>query len=313
MSGLAHELSGKRILVTGAGGFVGRAVMSRIAQIGARPVGLVRRHDPAPGADTGAWVYADLVTDPLDGLLSAAAPDGVIHCAGRASAPDTDAGRTSLYDANLMATVRLIAALSRMSSRPRVVVVSSAAIWAPMQPDQSMIDEQHPIRPSASYGVSKAAATLHALAEADRLDLDLAVAVLFNVIGPNQHKHMVPQVFIDAIRANPFSFALQNADVVRDWIDLTDVADALVALSRPNGPRGMFNVSTGTGRSLKHMIGEICKVGGWTPSLCPSDAAPAPGVAKSIGNPQKLRAATDWAPKVDLAQSLHRMIYGQGV
>ena len=312
MIGLAQNLSGKRILVTGAGGFVGRAVMAGVEQAGVIPIGLVRSACSVPANLPWAWVTANLVTDPLDALLADAAPEVVIHCAGRTTAPDTEDGRAALLADNLTATHRLIAAVSQMPKRPRVVVASSAAIWAPMAPDQTMIDEHHPMQPMASYGISKAAATRYALAEANRLGLDLAVAVLFNVIGPGQHRYMAPQVFIDAIRANPSTFLLQNANVVRDWIDLADVASALVSLSRLGGPTGMFNVATGTGRSLKDVIVEICTVGGWTPQFLPSRCSPPPGVSKSVGNPQKLMAATGWVPRVDLSESLRRMIYHTG-
>jgi nucleoside-diphosphate-sugar epimerase len=297
------DLKGHKVLVTGANGFVGRAVMQALETAGAVPVGLVRSGDPAEGR-----VVADLLAGPLDPLLADTPPDSIIHCAGLTAAPDTDAGRDALFAANLTATARLIAAVSRMPRPARVVVVSSAAIWASMPDGLAAIDETHPMRPVGAYGVSKAAATLHALAEADRLGLDLAVAVPFNIMGPGQRPQMVPQVFIDALRASPPQFTVPNPTVVRDWIDLRDVADALVRLAIPDGPCGMFNVASGTGRTLTEMAGAICAAGGWRTEILPAKTASSPGVLRSIGNPARLMQATGWAPRHSLSDSLHAMI-----
>ena len=309
MDNTGRGMAGRRVLVTGAGGFVGGHVMAALAQAGATPVGLVRRLLPVPQDDGFHWAAADLITDPLDDFLAGLQPDAIIHCAGRTAAPDTDAGRADLFAANLTATARLIAAASRMQQKVRLVIVSSAAIWAPMPPGLVAIDETHPMRPVAAYGVSKAAATLHALAESDRLDLDLAVAVPFNVIGPGQPRRLVPQVFIDRLRAAPATLALSNAGAVRDWIDVRDVATALVALSQPNGPRGLFNIASGTGISLHDIATALCRIGNWHPAINEDAAQGAAGVSRSIGDARRLTAATGWAHQITLETSLRDMIH----
>ncbi|MFN4154079.1 MAG: NAD-dependent epimerase/dehydratase family protein [Paracoccaceae bacterium] len=300
-------LAGLRILVTGAGGFVGGRVMVALAQAGAVPVGLVRT---APCHNGFQTVCADLVTDPLDDLLAGLRPEAIIHCAGRTAAPDTDAGRADLFAANLTATALLIAAASRLPHPVRLVIVSSAAIWSPMEPGMAAIDEGHPMRPVAAYGVSKAAATLLALAESDRLDLDLAVAVPFNVIGTGQPRHLVPQVLIDQLRTDPTTLTL-NATSVRDFVDARDVAAALVALSHPKGPRGLFNIASGAGVSLKDMATTLCRVGGWHPEIREAAPQDAPGVNRSIGDVRRLTAATGWTPQIPLERSLRDMIHPQ--
>ncbi|MFN4130785.1 MAG: NAD-dependent epimerase/dehydratase family protein, partial [Paracoccaceae bacterium] len=163
MDHTAQAMTGRRVIVTGAGGFVGGHVMTTLAQAAATPIGLIRALPPARQDHGFLWASADLVTDPLDALLAELRPDAIIHCAGLTAAPDTDAGRDALFAANITATARLIAAVARMQRPVRLVIVSSAAIWAPMPPGLTAIDEAHSMRPVAAYGVSKAAATLHAL------------------------------------------------------------------------------------------------------------------------------------------------------
>ncbi|NEX46413.1 NAD-dependent epimerase/dehydratase family protein [Pseudotabrizicola algicola] len=300
-------MKGLRVLVTGAAGFVGRHVVHHLLQAGAEPIGLVRTMSPGQEGQPFACVSADLVNDPLDDLLHNLQPDAIIHCAGRTFAADTDEGRAQLDADNLAATTRLISAAARMPESLRLVIVSSAAIWAPMPDDLSAIDETHPMRPVAAYGVSKAAATLHALAEADRLGLDLAVGVPFNVIGPGQPQRLVPQVFIDTLRSRSGPLGVASG-VVRDWVDVRDVAAALVGLARPNGPRGLFNIASGKGVDLHAMLEAVCRIGNWKADVDVAAQPASSGVSRSIGDCRRLHAATGWAPRICLDDSLRDMI-----
>ena len=294
----------RRVLVTGAGGFVGRAVMQALHDAGATPIGLMR----GAGGTGHAQVQVDLGTDPLDPVLAQVEAGAIIHCAGRTLVPDTDQGRAQMMADTLTATSRLCAAVARMSVPVRLVVVSSAAIFAPMQPDQTQIDETHPIGPVSTYGLAKAAATRAAL---ETQGLDLAVAVPFNVIGPGQARHLVPQVFIDRLRSDPASLRVTDGSVLRDWIDVRDVAAALVALAQPGAPSGLFNVATGQGRSLSEVLQALCDLGGWPHPPRDHPTTPA-GVARSIGSARRLTEATGWAPLIPFDQSLRDMIRATG-
>jgi nucleoside-diphosphate-sugar epimerase len=308
MDRAARGVAGRRVIVTGAAGFLGGHVMAALSQAGAFPIGLVKNPAHLQKGDGITFARADLVHDSLDPLLRSMQAEVVIHCAGRTFAADTDEGRQQLFADNVTATARLISAAARMPRPLRLVIVSSAAIWAPMPDSLTAIDESHAMRPVATYGVSKAAATLHALAEAERLGLDMAVGVPFNVIGPGQPPRLVPQVFIKKLRADPETFAL-NATSVRDWVDVRDVAEALVSLSQPGGPQGLFNIASGIGVDLKDMLSALCRVGNWHPVICEGAQQAASGVSRSIGNPQRLIAATGWSPRFRLEDSLRDMIF----
>lgn len=308
MDHTTQGIKGRRVIVTGAAGFLGAHVLTALSQAGAEPIALVRGAAQVRDALGTVFVAADLVHDPLEQVLKDIQADAIIHCAGRTFAADTDDGRAHLFVDNVTATSRLISAVARMPKRPRMAIVSSAAIWAPMADSLEAIDESHPMRPVAAYGESKMAATLHALAEADRLGLDLSVGVPFNVIGPGQPRRLVPQVFIDQLRADPESFTL-HATAVRDWVDVRDVATALVILAQPGGPQGLFNIASGKGIGLRAMLATLCQIGGWNPVIRESIQQATSGVSRSIGDSRRLMQATGWGQRFTLQQSLRDMIF----
>ena len=288
---------GRRVAVTGAAGFLGGHVMRALAAAGAVPVGLARR---AGGGLRGA----DLVQDPLEPVLAAIRPEAIIHCAGQTVATADAAGRERLFANNLTATTRLLDAVARTDAEVRVVVVSSAAIWAPMPPGLARIDERFEMAPIAAYGESKRAATQEALAR----DLDVAVAVPFNILGPGQPGHLVPQVFIDQLRDGSGRFSLRGPEVARDWLDVRDVAAALIALAEPGRARGLFNVASGDGVSLCEIVAALCRIGGWRPEIEEVISVAKSGVPRSIGDASRLRATTGWGPVIPLEQSLTEMV-----
>ncbi|MGB8813750.1 MAG: NAD(P)-dependent oxidoreductase [Paracoccaceae bacterium] len=307
MTNTQFSSSGMRVLVTGAGGFLGRHVTAGLLAKGAQVTALLRHIVPLQSGVAGIEVL-DLETGDIGALLRRVGPDVILHCAGLIAAPDDEDGRARLMRANYTVTDRLLHAARSLPQPPRVVLVSSAAIWAPMVPGQGAITEEHPMRPVAAYGVSKAAATLLGLAMNARGDLPVAVGVPFNVIGPGQPARLVPQVFIDQLRANPDQIILNDPGVIRDWIDVRDVASALILLAHPDVPPDLYNIATGRGLSLGAMAQAVCAQGGWHPSMPTPSHPAASGVARSIGSSARLQRVCGWRADIPLDETLVDML-----
>ncbi|MDT8857080.1 NAD(P)-dependent oxidoreductase [Paracoccaceae bacterium Fryx2] len=296
----------RRLLVTGAAGFLGGALCRRAVAQGALVTALLHVAGPAPDGVAGVDVL-DLATGDIDAVLARAEPQAIVHCAGLTAAPGDAAGHALLLRANVTATERLLQAAARQALPPRVVLVSSAAIWGPMAQGQAAIDESHPIAPASPYGHAKAAMTRLGL-EAGEAGLQVAIGVPFNIIGPGQPARMAPQAFIDQLRADPAVITLSDPDAVRDWVDVRDVAEALLRLADPATPPALYNIATGRGLSLGAMVQAIGEVTGRRPEIR-RGSAPA-GVSRSIGNPGRLLRATGWQAQVPLVQTLADMLAG---
>jgi len=288
---------GDRVLVTGATGFVGRHLCAALRAGGGEVIALSRS-----GAGDGG-LACDLAQEP-PARLAAMRPAGtVFHCAGvtRGSLAELEAG-------NVTATARLLEAVAAWRPAPRVVILSSAAIWAPMAPDQSAIDESHPFGPVGAYGETKLRMTELALASG----LDVAAACPFNIIGPGQPAWQVPQALLQELRADPHRIALRDPAVIRDWIDVRDVVAALRLLARPGTPGGLFNICTGRGLSLRAILSDLCRITGFSPQIDAPEGPSTSSNARSIGNPGRIFRATGWKADIGLDSSLFDMVHFAG-
>ena len=241
-------------LVTGASGFVGRHVLKALLD-GATPatgdgqVVVLGRRCP-PGWPDGAFAQVDL-NDAAATRLAVAriAPDVVIHTAGR-TPPAAD---EELYRMNFWATNHLMSALGSLRKKVRVVLSGSAAELGPVDEAHLPVNESHPCDPWTAYGRSKYLATKSALSE--RPPLEVMVARVFNPIGPEAPPtQALGQFALGLAEPNhdPLELTVGDLDSRRDFIDVRDVARAMVALANCGRPGLVYHV--GTGKS--HRVGD---------------------------------------------------------
>lgn len=295
-----------RVLVTGATGFLGRAVMRQLAALGSDVIGLSRS---APESSEGcAFVQSDLLVDSVDAVLERLQPDVVVHCAGWAREPQTLQERAHCWDTNFTITQRLLNAASERPTPPRIVIVSSAAIYAPMTPQQTALDETASWRPQGYYGASKAAATTLASVMNQRGAVPVVIAVPFNLIGPGQPDHQVPQDFIRRLKADPDYLSVGDLSAVRDWVDVRDAASVLIALADAAVPTDIYNIASGRGVSVQDVLDRVVKRMGISPKIVISQARAArPGASRSIGNPSNVMKIMGSGLKYTLDDSLRDM------
>lgn len=300
------DVAQSRVLVTGASGFLGSEVMRQLRAAGGAPVGLSRR---APGAGPGgAHEAVDLVTDDLEACLARVRPDVIIHCAGAIGEPRDSAGWARSFAGNFTATERVLAAAAARDDRPRIVLVSTAAIYAALAPGQPALDEDAPWRPASRYGVAKAAATMLANLMTERGELEIAIAVPFNIIGPGQPDTHVPQAFIARLREAPEVLDVGDLSAVRDWVDVRDAARALIGLGAPAVPGGIYNVASGRGIEVREVLDRVIALSGLAPEIRANAAfAGHSVVSRSIGNSSRLHEITGWEPEYSLDESLRSM------
>jgi len=240
------------VLVTGAQGYIGRYTVAALLKSGNRVIGTGRsvrvdgtfthtlgeaksRRVPLPGdlrrtlEGFGQYEYrqCDLAdADQVAAMVSEVTPTHVIHLA----AALRDENWSTLLASNLHSTVNLLNALARLPVRPTVVIASSGSIYG-NQAHQPIGENALP-RPIGAYATTKLMAELAGREIAREAGMSVAIARIFNVIGPGLQTRHLPGLLAHAIAEHerlgiPARLQLGDLSAVRHFIDVRDVADCL--------------------------------------------------------------------------------------
>ncbi|MFH1466114.1 MAG: NAD-dependent epimerase/dehydratase family protein [Pseudomonadota bacterium] len=262
----------RRVLITGAQGFVGRFCAAHWLRLRpeAQLLGLGRsaalpgfthrvcwgeRDLPAPlpralvpllASPRYRYLTQDLLDRPgLEAVLASFHPDAVVHLASALRGADPVALETS----TTRATGSLLEAVAAACpQQPLVLLGSSGGVYG--VPEVLPIPEQHPCAPTYPYARAKLAAEEVAREVAGRHGLPLVVARIFNPVGPGQdERHLAGRIGgqLAAIARGlaPPELSLMPLDATRDFQDVRDVAAALVRIAERGEPGSTLNVASG--------------------------------------------------------------------
>ena len=288
-------MSSAPVLVTGASGFIGSALVHRLLAGGAEVHGVSRRPPSAEGRGI-VWHQADLGDpDRVRALVGGIRPARLFHLASAVSGRgDRDFVLPTLRD-NLLSTVHLLLAAAE-SGVGRTILAGS-------------MEEPEPGEaPSSPYSASKAAATLYGQLFSELYHLPVVHARIYMVYGPGQRDRT--KVVPAAIRAALAGEAPRLSSGARpvDWNFVDDVAEGLERLSEAPGLEGR-RVELGSGelvtvRALVERISALC--GGPPPAIGALPDRPLERVRRA--DAAATMAATGWRARVGLDEGLRRTI-----
>jgi UDP-glucose 4-epimerase len=260
-------LANSKALVTGGAGFIGSNVVRRLIERGwfvtvldDLTTGYLENLDAFP-KDRLTLVRGD-VRDAERVRELVAGQDAVYHLA--ASVGNIKSIEQPRFDAevNVLGTLSVLEAV-RAHRTPRLVYSSSSAIFGEVQ--YLPLDEAHPAEPDSPYGVTKLAAEKHCLAYSKLFDLDIVCLRYFNVYGVNQrydvYGNVIPIWTRRMLDGEPL-LIYGDGEQTRDFINVTDVAEANVRAGTTPGLRGAFNVGTGGAMTINALADAFRAVGG---------------------------------------------------
>ncbi|GAA0629572.1 GDP-mannose 4,6-dehydratase [Sporichthya brevicatena] len=263
------------MLVTGAGGMLGRHLVPVLRQHGHEVVA-ADRSDGDLGEPTAA---RRVVRD--------AAPDAVVHLAGGPGERPEE-----MRYANVD-TVRNVLTAAGETGRPHVVVIGSAAEYGDGEPAGGLIGEDAPLRPVTEYGRAKVAATVLATDLAQSLGIPLTVARPFNVVGARPPARTPLGNLSAQLLAQDGPERLVRCgrlDVVRDFVPATFVAEALTALVEGRH-LGVVNVCSGIGTTPGEVLAAMGAVLGVEVRVEPvPELVALPAADRVVGDPGRLAA-----------------------
>ena len=304
-----------RVLVTGAGGYLGRCLLDALrAGLSAdrRILGIDRSLPAAlPGIE-------GLEVDPFDGAGIAAAvaafdPTHVVHLAALASVAESNATPALAWRADLLGSLNLAEAVARGSRGARFLYVSSTEVYGEAFLGRAAVDERVTPKPDTIFGRTKYAC--ESILRDILLNAGVRHAVLrpSNYIGPGQSEAFVAPSFAGQIARIEMGLAppvleVGDLSVRRDFIAVSDVTAAcLTAIADGTGlpDAAVFNLSSGVATPVSQILDGL---GGQ--ARVPFDVRVSETrlrraeVRCAVCDASAFTAATGWRPRVPLSDSL---------
>ncbi len=296
-AGPAAGLDGRRILVTGGSGFIGRHVVSDLRGAGAhvRVVDLQAHPDPDVEIVRGDIAERDVLDAALAGGF-----DGVVHLAAVTSVLRSLEHPELTYRTNVAATASLLEA-ARAAGATALVFASTNAVTGPME--APAISEAATLRPLTPYGATKAAGEMLMSAYTASYGLRCAAMRLTNVYGPGmQAKDSIVARLMRAIRLEQGFEIYGDGRQVRDYVHAADVTAAVRLGLGADGWGGPMVIGAGRSLSVLEVIDAVRKVTGAELDVRHGPARPGEMPAVIV-DPSRAHAA-GWSPQFTLEQGL---------
>jgi NAD dependent epimerase/dehydratase len=316
---VVQEWQGRKVLVTGAGGFIGSHLVELLVRGGADVRALVRyngRSDLGMLAAVDPEVRAAVeivhgdITDPFYVREIVRGRDAVFHLAALIAIPYSYTAPAYYVDVNVTGTLNVLQAVRDLEI-PRMVHTSTSETYGTAQ--YTPIDERHPLQPQSPYSASKIGAD--AMAESFHRSFGTPVATIrpFNTYGPRQSARAVIPTIAAQVVSGRDRIVLGDLRPVRDLTYVEDTARGFLAVASADECLGsVTNIGSGKGITIGDLARLIAEVAG-RPDLPIVEDTRRLRPAKSevyelIADATLARKRTGWEPRVDLREGLARVV-----
>jgi GDP-4-dehydro-6-deoxy-D-mannose reductase len=298
-------------LVTGAAGFAGSHLVDLLARDGA---GIVAWHRPggAPPREVPGtrWEAVDLHDrDAVDAAIARVRPSTVYHCAGAAHVGRSWESTETTFATNVRATHHLLQALEHAAAPARVLIPSSALVYASAG---EALTEDHPLVPASPYGLSKLAQEM--LGVRTNGPLAVTIARAFNHFGPRQDPYFVASGFARRIadiehgRWEP-QIAVGNLDARRDLTDVRDTVRAYRLILERGVPGRPYNVCSGRAIAIRDLLDRLIARARVPVEVRVDPARYRPNdTPLLLGDPRRLRDELGWTAAIPIEQTLDDLL-----
>jgi NAD dependent epimerase/dehydratase len=312
------ELKGKKVLITGADGFIGSHLVERLLLEGCS----VKAFCYYNSFNSWGWldtftkdklsqleIFTGDIRDPYGVRVAMKDIDIVFHLAALIAIPFSYHSPDSYIDTNIKGTLNIIQAAKDLKLQ-RVLVTSTSEVYGTAQ--YIPIDEKHPRQPQSPYSASKIGADCIAESFYRSFDLPLTIVRPFNTFGPRQSARAVIPTIITQLLNGQTEIKLGDITPTRDLVYVKDTADGFIEIAKADKLIGHdCNIATqseiSVGDLATELIGQInpeAKIVADKQRLRPEKSE----VFRLYGSNAKIKELTNWRQKYDLKTGLAETI-----
>ena len=302
----------KKVVVTGAGGFIGSHLVERLLELGAEVTAFVRYNSRN---DAGVLDFIGdrkrelkVVSGEIRELETVRnltrGADVVFHLAALVGIPYSYVHTSEVVEVNTIGTLNVLSAAKEHG--PQKVVVTStsevygSALYVP-------IDEAHPKQPQSPYSASKISADAIALSFYHSFDQPVAIVRPFNTYGPRQSdRAIIPTIISQALLKN--EIRIGSTTPTRDFTFVGDTVEGMLRIGESDAAIGQeINLGSGCEISIGELAEKIAKLLNAKLVIGEGEERKRPAkseVARLLSSNAKAKQLLGWQPEVSLEQGL---------
>jgi NAD dependent epimerase/dehydratase len=308
------NLAGKKVLVTGAGGFIGSHLVEALANLGCDTRAFV--HYSALNSwgclDTFPMerlreldVYAGDIRDPNDVLEAVQGCEVVFHLAALVAIPLSYRSPDSYVETNIRGTLNVLQAVRKLGVA-RVMITSTSEVYGTAR--YAPVDERHPLQGQSPYSATKIGADRLAESFHRSFGAPVVIARPFNTYGPRQSARAMIPAAITQLLAGEAELHMGNLAPTRDFNYVTDTVEGLIALAEADSAVGReVNIATGQEHSIAEVVDVLVSELNPNARIVTDEQRLRPDaseVFRLVGDNALITTLTGWRPRHDLSTGL---------
>jgi NAD dependent epimerase/dehydratase len=315
--GNSERWSGRRVLVSGAGGFIGSHLTEALVRAGASVRAFVRytsRGDHGwlessePETIREVEIFRGDLANPEAVAGAVAGRDTILHLGALIPIPYSYRHPREFVTANVVGTLNVLEA-ARGDEIDRIVHTSTSEVYGTAQ--TVPIDEQHPLHPQSPYAATKVAADQLALSYQRSFGTPVVIARPFNTFGPRQSaRAVIPTIATQALTRD--AIELGATDPTRDFLYVGDAVAGIMRCAEVAGIEGeVINLGTGVEVSIGEVAERLLRLAGRDLPVVRDERRVRPPdseVERLVADTGKANTLLAWEPRSELEAGLKATI-----